>query len=66
MAEYIGQALGIKPEMKIEPARIGEVTHYVANVGKARALLGYEPQVPLEEGIRRAVAWCTEWWRDNG
>lgn len=62
MAEYVGQALGIKPEMRIEPSRVGEVTHYVANVGKARALLGYEPQVPLEEGIPRAVKWCTEWW----
>ncbi|MFN2223810.1 MAG: NAD-dependent epimerase/dehydratase family protein, partial [Candidatus Promineifilaceae bacterium] len=63
MAEYVGQALGVRPEMRLEPPRVGEVTHYVANVGKARALLGYEPQVPLEEGIPRAVKWCTEWWR---
>ena len=62
MAEYVGQALGIQPDMRIEPSRVGEVTHYVANVGKARALLGYEPRVSLEEGIPRAVKWCTEWW----
>ncbi len=66
MAEYIGQALGIQPDMHLEPPRVGEVTHYVANVGKARALLGYEPQVPLEEGIPRAVKWCTEWWEEHG
>jgi UDP-glucose 4-epimerase len=65
MAEYVGQALGIKPEMILEPPRVGEVTHYVANVGKARALLGYEPQVSLEEGIPRAVKWCTEWWEQH-
>jgi nucleoside-diphosphate-sugar epimerase len=65
MAEYVGQALGVKPEMRLEPPRVGEVTHYVANVGKARALLGYEPQVSLEEGIPRAVAWCTGWWREH-
>ncbi|MGD2078444.1 MAG: NAD-dependent epimerase/dehydratase family protein [Chloroflexota bacterium] len=66
MAEYVGQALGVSPEIRIEPSRVGEVTHYVANVGKARALLSYEPQVSLEEGIPRAVAWCTEWWAANG
>ena len=65
MAEYVGQALGVKPDIHIEPARVGEVTHYVANVGKARALLGYEPQVSLEEGIQRAVAWCTAWWDEH-
>ncbi|MEZ4516751.1 MAG: hypothetical protein R3C44_07895 [Chloroflexota bacterium] len=26
------------------------MTHYVANIGKARALLGYEPSVSLREG----------------
>jgi len=37
------------------------VTHYVADVTKARELLGYEPQVPLDEGIKRSVAWFREW-----
>ncbi|MDX1615510.1 MAG: NAD(P)-dependent oxidoreductase [Candidatus Promineifilaceae bacterium] len=62
MARFVGQALGIAPHMHIEPSRVGEVTHYVANIGKARAVLDYTPQVPLSEGIPRAVAWCLEWW----
>ena len=62
VAWLIGEALGVRPQMTIEPARVGEVTHYVANIGKARALLGYEPQVPLEEGIRRAVAHAMAQW----
>lgn len=62
LADYIGQALEIEPEIRVEPSRVGEVTHYVANIGKARALLNYEPKVPLREGIERAVAWSTEWW----
>ena len=41
--------------MRIEPAkRIGEVTHYVADLRKARALLGYEPATDLETGIAQA------------
>lgn len=62
MANYIGEALGIQPEMTIRPARVGEVTRYIANIGKARALLGYNPGTPLREGIHKAVAWSTEWW----
>jgi nucleoside-diphosphate-sugar epimerase len=61
MAEYVGEALGKKPQIRIEPSRVGEVTHYVANIEKARNLLGYAPQTPLREGIRRAVAWSREW-----
>lgn len=61
MAYMIGDELGKTPRMTIEDSRPGEVTHYVANIGKARALLGYEPQVPLREGIRRAVAWQYEY-----
>jgi UDP-glucose 4-epimerase len=62
VAEYIGEELGVAPEITIEPSRVGEVTHYVANVGKARALLGYVPRTPLREGIGRAVAWAMDYW----
>lgn len=61
MAEYIGEAVGVEPDMTVEPSLVGEVTHYIADIGKARALLGYEPTTPLREGIRRAVAWTQEW-----
>ena len=62
LTEYIGDALGVKPEVIIEPSRVGEVTHYVANIGKAHAILGYQPQTSLREGIKKAVAWSTDWW----
>jgi UDP-glucose 4-epimerase len=62
LAEYIGEALGAKPQISIAPPRVGEVTHYVADIGKARALLGYAPRMPLREGIGRAVAWAMAYW----
>jgi len=61
LANYVGEALGVKPDLRIEDSRVGEVTHYVANIGKARALLGYNPRTPLREGIEKAVAWSREW-----
>lgn len=60
MARYIGNTLGVEPEMVIKPTRPGEVTHYVANIGKAYAVLGYRPETSLEEGIARAVAWSLD------
>lgn len=61
MAAYIGEALSVTPEIVFEPPRVGEVTHYVADVGKARALLDYQPQTALREGITKAVSWNNEW-----
>lgn len=60
MAEYVGEALGRTPRIKLAPSRVGEVTHYVAKLDKARSLLGYVPRVQLREGIDRAVAWTRE------
>ena len=61
MAELVGEALGKVPQITLAPTQLGEVTRYVADISKAKALLGYTPQVPLEQGIPRAVAWSREW-----
>ncbi len=60
MAQYIGEELGAEPQMTIAPTRVGEVTHYVADIGKARALLDYNPTTCLREGIAKAIAWSKE------
>jgi nucleoside-diphosphate-sugar epimerase len=39
-----------------EPARPGDVRDSLADIGAARKLLGYEPGVTLEEGLRRTAA----------
>jgi nucleoside-diphosphate-sugar epimerase len=36
-------------------------THREADISRARTLLGLDPQVRIEEGIRRTVAWFTEY-----
>jgi UDP-glucose 4-epimerase len=60
-AELIAAELGIKPQITQAPALLGEVTRYVADIRKARELLGWEPQTPLDRGIPKAVAWFREW-----
>jgi UDP-glucuronate 4-epimerase len=56
-AELIGAELGVEPQIAFTSSLLGEVTRYVADIRKARDLLGWSPRVALEEGIPRAVAW---------
>lgn len=56
----ISLALGKAPQVTYEPARSGEVTRYVADITKARHLLGYEPQTPLTAGIPLAISWARQ------
>ncbi len=60
LINLIELALGKTATVTYEPPLTGEVTRYVADISKARELLGYEPEVPLTLGIRRYVAWCRE------
>jgi len=39
------------------PARAGDVRDSQADISRAKQLLGYEPIVPFDEGLRRTVEW---------
>jgi nucleoside-diphosphate-sugar epimerase len=60
-AELIAGELGVRPEIAHKPSLVGEVTHYVADIGKAHELLGWKPQTPLADGIPLAVEWFRDW-----
>jgi UDP-glucose 4-epimerase len=49
----------VVPEYK-EP-RAGDVRHSLADITKARQMLGYEPRVGLEEGLRSTI----DWWQQS-
>ncbi len=40
-----------------EPGRVGDIKHSLADIGKARRILGYTASVGFREGIERTVAW---------
>lgn len=40
-----------------DPPRPGDIKYSHADVGKAKALLGYEPVYDFDEGLRRTVEW---------
>jgi UDP-glucose 4-epimerase len=49
--------LGTNVAPTLGPPREGDVKDSQADIFKARKLLGYEPTVPFEEGLRHTVAW---------
>ena len=46
--------------IEVLPHQPGDVDRTCADISKARELLGYEPKVPFEEGIRRTAEWFRE------
>jgi UDP-glucuronate 4-epimerase len=57
LVQWIAAELGVEPVIESHPDQPGDVPITYADVGKARALLGYEPRVPIREGLARYVAW---------
>jgi nucleoside-diphosphate-sugar epimerase len=56
LLERISALTGTAPEPRFESPREGDVRLTEADVSLARRLVGYEPRVPIEEGLRRTVA----------
>jgi UDP-N-acetylglucosamine/UDP-N-acetyl-alpha-D-glucosaminouronate 4-epimerase len=44
-------------EPKYAPPRPGDIKHSLADVSKAKKIIGYEPTITFEEGIRKAIDW---------
>ncbi|HCK40586.1 MAG TPA: LPS biosynthesis protein WbpP [Planctomycetaceae bacterium] len=51
----INQVLGTQIEAKFAEARVGDVRESLADISAAREILGFEPRVDFEEGLRRSI-----------
>ena len=49
--------LGLQTEASYREARAGDVRDSQADIGRAKALTGYEPVVGLREGLEKTLAW---------
>ena len=58
---HLTKALGKDVEPIFGPDRAGDIKHSNADISKAKALLGYDPDYSFEDGIKLAI----EWYKEN-
>jgi UDP-glucose 4-epimerase len=56
----LGKILEFDREPICAPAREGEIQRVFLAADKAKRVLGWEPTVPFEEGLRRTVEWAVQ------
>jgi dTDP-glucose 4,6-dehydratase len=62
LARLVRDLCGSRSEIVFEPLPVDDPRRRRPDIGVARELLGWEPRVPLEEGLTRTIAW----WRQSG
>ncbi|MFI5908200.1 NAD-dependent epimerase/dehydratase family protein [Dactylosporangium sp. NPDC051541] len=61
LAKLVLRQTGTPATLLPLPAPPGSVRRRCPDLTLLRTLTGYQPAVPLEEGVRRTVAWYREW-----
>jgi len=57
LVELLSQQVGRPARVRQHPVQPGDVPRTAADVGRAERELGWRPQVPIEEGLRRTIEW---------
>jgi UDP-glucuronate 4-epimerase len=57
LISLLEQALGMTAKIDRQPLQPGDVPQTFADISKARALLAYDPQTQIEDGIAKFVEW---------
>jgi UDP-glucuronate 4-epimerase len=57
MIAALEHALGIKANINREPNQPGDVPQTWADISRAKALLGYDPQTPFTKGLAIFADW---------
>lgn len=61
VAQAVNRYFGDKSKIQVTGAfREGDIRHGMADLERAKAFLGYEPQVKFEDGLRNFLAWAEE------
>jgi UDP-glucose 4-epimerase len=60
LAQRVIRLTGVPSEIVFAPLGYTDVELRIPNVEKAHELLGWEPQVELDEGLARTIAWYRE------
>lgn len=61
--QLLEQLLGRKAQIELLPPQTGDMFETCADLTRVTAAVGYTPKVPLEEGLRRFVAWFRDYYQ---
>jgi UDP-glucuronate 4-epimerase len=61
--QVLEEALGRKATIEFAPLQVGEVVATAADIGDLGCEVGFAPTTPIEEGVRRFVAWYRSYYR---
>ena len=64
--EVLENCLGRKAEKNLLPLQVGDVPDTWADAEDLVRDVGYRPATPVEEGVKRFVAWYLEYYKDGG
>lgn len=59
----INECLGKNVPIRYEPTRAGDVKHSLADISLAKQIIGYEPQISFDEGLKRSIDWYKNNWK---
>jgi UDP-glucose 4-epimerase len=60
VVKLLAKIMDVTPQIDIQKAFAGEVTNYLASIDSARRQLAYYPEVNIEEGLKKTLAWYKE------
>jgi CDP-paratose 2-epimerase len=56
--DKIGKLTNKKPQYTFADWREGDQKYYVSDIAKAKNVLGWEPRIAFDEGLRDLIAWA--------
>jgi nucleoside-diphosphate-sugar epimerase len=60
LVRYLQEITGKNLEPGYQPVRKGDVPHSLADISKAKNILGYKPEINFKEGLQKTFAWFYE------
>jgi len=61
--QCIAKELGKEPKMNLMPIQPGDVPETYADITHSQKMIGFEPKVKIEEGIKNFIAWYREYFK---
>lgn len=65
LARLIVNLTGSESRIVIGHKRLGEISSFVADISRARRLLGYSPKVSIEDGLVESLEWYSKLMKDR-